>query len=226
MHLHLISRRISPSVIRQNITANYNIITCVWIKICTATASNQSVISETTEQPVSSAIADKRVVAAVGSTNALDATAGDGVLPMAGAKGAGLSLMIELITSVLVANPLLSESIEGTALGKRHRQNGLVLAIDISRFGDPAAYAAEVERLVRDIKGLPVDPDTADAAGSRHVLDDDRLPERFLELRRHQPRRHVGEPARLAGDDEADRLAGIVLRHGRHGGGKRQTDEQ
>jgi LDH2 family malate/lactate/ureidoglycolate dehydrogenase len=86
-------------------------------------------------------------------------------LPMSGAKGSGLSLMIELITSVLVANPLLSESIEGTELGKRHRQNGLVLAIDISRFGDPAAYAAEVERLVRDIKGLPVDPDTADAAG-------------------------------------------------------------
>jgi ureidoglycolate dehydrogenase (NAD+)/(2R)-3-sulfolactate dehydrogenase (NADP+) len=81
-------------------------------------------------------------------------------LPMAGPKGSGLALMIELLSSVLAGNPLLAESLEGTALGKRHRQNAVCIAIDIGRFIDPAAFAAEAGRLARDIHALPpVDPE-------------------------------------------------------------------
>src|SRR5713226_9173963 len=58
-------------------------------------------------------------------------------LPMAGPKGSGLPLMIECITSLVVSNALLAESLEGTPEGRRHRQNGLVIAIDLGRFGDP-----------------------------------------------------------------------------------------
>src|SRR5260370_23604537 len=78
-------------------------------------------------------------------------------LPMAGPKGSGLSLMIECITSVVASNPLLAESLEGTPEGRRHRQNGFVMAIDLAQFGDPENFRREVERLVKALKSLPVD---------------------------------------------------------------------
>jgi LDH2 family malate/lactate/ureidoglycolate dehydrogenase len=83
-------------------------------------------------------------------------------LPMAGPKGSGLSLMIECITSLIAANPLLAESLEGTPEGRRHRQNGLVIAIDLARFGDPEKFRSEVDRLVKALKSLPVDPEAGE----------------------------------------------------------------
>ena len=83
-------------------------------------------------------------------------------LPMAGPKGSGLSLMIECIASLVASNPLLAESLEGTPEGRRHRQNGLVIAIDPARFGDPENFRREVERLVKALKSLPVDPEAGE----------------------------------------------------------------
>jgi ureidoglycolate dehydrogenase (NAD+) len=77
------------------------------------------------------------------------------VLPLGGAKGSGLSLMIELLASHLGGNPLLAEALEQTPLGKRHRQNALLLAIDCSRFVAPAMLAQMAQRLAADIHGLP-----------------------------------------------------------------------
>src|SRR5688572_28351078 len=76
---------------------------------------------------------------------------------MAGPKGSGLALMIEFLTSVLVANPILAETVGKPAKGRRHRQNALALAIDVSRYIDRAAFEREVERLVAAIKALPTD---------------------------------------------------------------------
>lgn len=87
-----------------------------------------------------------------------DPHAADIPLPMAGPKGSGLALMIECITSLIVANPLIAEFIEKTPEGLRHRQNGLIIAIDIARFGDPEAFRREVDRLVKAVKSLPADP--------------------------------------------------------------------
>ena len=87
-----------------------------------------------------------------------DPAAAEIPLPMAGPKGSGLSLMIECLTSLIGSNPLLAESLEGTQEGQRHRQNGLVIAIDLARFCDPEAFRREVERLVKALKSLPVDP--------------------------------------------------------------------
>jgi LDH2 family malate/lactate/ureidoglycolate dehydrogenase len=87
-----------------------------------------------------------------------DAQAAVTPLPMAGPKGSGLALMIECITSLVASNPLISEFIEGTAEGRRHRQNGLLIAIDIARFGDPETFRREVDRLVKSVKSLPLDP--------------------------------------------------------------------
>jgi ureidoglycolate dehydrogenase (NAD+) len=80
-------------------------------------------------------------------------------LPLGGPKGSGLSLMIECLTSLVVGNPILTEALEGTADGRRHKQNGLALAIDLARFGDPASFRREVDRLVRVVKALPRAPD-------------------------------------------------------------------
>jgi LDH2 family malate/lactate/ureidoglycolate dehydrogenase len=76
-------------------------------------------------------------------------------LPLGGPKGAGLSLMIELITSLVVSNPLVAETLEDTALGQRHRQNGFALAVDIARFCDLPTYRREVDRVVAALKRLP-----------------------------------------------------------------------
>jgi len=80
-------------------------------------------------------------------------------LPLGGPKGSGLALLVECLTSLVVANPILAESLEGTPQGRRHTQNGLALAIDLARFGEPAAFRREVDRLVKAIKALPPDPD-------------------------------------------------------------------
>jgi LDH2 family malate/lactate/ureidoglycolate dehydrogenase len=79
-------------------------------------------------------------------------------LPLGGPKGAGLALLIELITSVIAGNPILSEALERSPDGRRHKQNALALAIDIGRFGDPVAFRREVDRLVRALKALPRQP--------------------------------------------------------------------
>jgi ureidoglycolate dehydrogenase (NAD+) len=79
-------------------------------------------------------------------------------LPLGGPKGSGLSLMIELITSLVVSNPIIAEALEGTTEGHRHRQNGLVLAIDLRRFGDPQAFRSEVDRVIAALKALPHAP--------------------------------------------------------------------
>lgn len=77
-------------------------------------------------------------------------------LPMGGPKGSGLSFMVECLASLIASNPLLAESLEDTPEGRRHRQNGLVLAIDLARFADPQSFREEVERLVKALKALPV----------------------------------------------------------------------
>lgn len=74
------------------------------------------------------------------------------VLPMAGPKGSGLSLMIEVLASILGGNPLIS-----VALGEERDAgfNGLVIAIDPAAFGDPARFVDEVAQLREAIKALP-----------------------------------------------------------------------
>jgi LDH2 family malate/lactate/ureidoglycolate dehydrogenase len=80
-------------------------------------------------------------------------------LPIGGPKGSGLALMIEMITSVLVANPILADALTATPAGRRHRQNALALAIDPARFSDPRSFRGEVDRLVASVKRLPRAPD-------------------------------------------------------------------
>ena len=83
-------------------------------------------------------------------------------LPVGGPKGSGLSLMIECVTSLVVSNSILAEALEGTAEGRRHKQNGLALAIDLARFCDPGTFRRDVGRLVKALKALPPDPEVGE----------------------------------------------------------------
>jgi len=98
-------------------------------------------------------------------------------LPMGGAKGSGLSFMVECLASLIASNPLLAESLEGTPAGNRHRQNGFVLAIDLAQFGDPDNFRREVDRLVKGLKALPL------AANTEEILMPGERGRRTLEQR-------------------------------------------
>jgi ureidoglycolate dehydrogenase (NAD+) len=97
-----------------------------------------------------------------GGNPTTDPQAAEIPLPLGGPKGSGLALMIEMITSLIVANPILADHLHGTVGGRRHKQNGFALAIDIARFGDPARYGREVDRLIGVLKSLPRDADVAE----------------------------------------------------------------
>ncbi|MCR8724653.1 Ldh family oxidoreductase [Frigidibacter sp. ROC022] len=71
--------------------------------------------------------------------------------PMSGPKGSGLSLMIEVLASVLVGNPVISEALSGRPAS----MNGVALAIDLRAFGDTQRFARDIAALVATLKGLP-----------------------------------------------------------------------
>ena len=75
------------------------------------------------------------------------------VLPMAGPKGTGLSLMIEVLSSVLVGNPLIAAALNGA---QEPGGNGVVIALDPTAFGAAGQFAEGVSELTAAIKALPV----------------------------------------------------------------------
>lgn len=83
------------------------------------------------------------------------------LLPMAGAKGSGLSLMIEMLTSVLAGNAVIGPVLAGT---KKGGFNGTVVALDPAAFGEPEAIMAGIRQLAAAIHGL------TPAAGVKAVL--------------------------------------------------------
>jgi ureidoglycolate dehydrogenase (NAD+) len=79
-------------------------------------------------------------------------------LPLGGPKGSGLSLMIECLTSLLVGNSIIADALDKTGEGGKHRQNALLLAIDVSAFVALAAFRDQVQRLVTVLKALSLAP--------------------------------------------------------------------
>ena len=73
------------------------------------------------------------------------------LLPMAGAKGSGLSLMIEILTSILSGDPTIAPALTGQKGGGF---NGMVLAIDPRAFGEPDQFLANVASLRDAIAAL------------------------------------------------------------------------
>ncbi|WP_323771576.1 Ldh family oxidoreductase [Antarctobacter sp.] len=76
--------------------------------------------------------------------------------PLGGPKGSGLSLMIEVLASVLVSNPVISKVLTG---GKG-AMNGAALAIRIEAFADPVVFGKQIAELASNLKALPKAPGT------------------------------------------------------------------
>jgi LDH2 family malate/lactate/ureidoglycolate dehydrogenase len=76
-------------------------------------------------------------------------------LPMAGPKGSGLALMFELITSLVVQNPIVANYFSPAPDARKHQQNACILALDTFRFCDETTYREDVHRTVQALKSLP-----------------------------------------------------------------------
>src|ERR1700733_11936769 len=83
-------------------------------------------------------------------------------LPVGGAKGSGMSLVFELLASALAANPIVPGYHAGSKEGRRHRQNGFILAVDVSAFLPLEEFTATVDATVDAIKALPPSADAAE----------------------------------------------------------------
>jgi ureidoglycolate dehydrogenase (NAD+) len=75
--------------------------------------------------------------------------------PMSGPKGSGLSLLIECLTSLFVANPLIEPVLRTGRPLQGRPMNGLVVAVDPAAFGDAAVFRANVDALAAAIAALP-----------------------------------------------------------------------
>lgn len=84
-----------------------------------------------------------------------DPAAVKALMPMAGPKGAGLSLMIEVLCSLLAHNPLIAPALGGA---NTPGFNSLVIAIDPAAFGDRQEFLANVQSLAAAIHALPAAP--------------------------------------------------------------------
>jgi ureidoglycolate dehydrogenase (NAD+) len=120
-------------------------------------------------------------------------------MPLGGAKGSGLALMFECLASLMAGVPILSQAIGPQGDG-RHRQNALVIAIDVAKVCDLGTYQNEVERLAQTLKALP----------RREGFDEILLPgERGS--RTSQARRKSGVPVSAATWKE---LAAVAAKYG------------
>ncbi|OWU83153.1 dehydrogenase [Oceanicola sp. 22II-s10i] len=75
------------------------------------------------------------------------------LLPMAGPKGSGLSLMIEVLASVLAGLPVIGPILGGSGSGSEPF-NGLVIAADPEAFGSASDFQIAMTELSDGIHGL------------------------------------------------------------------------
>jgi len=77
------------------------------------------------------------------------------LLPMAGAKGSGLSFMIECLCSLAIHNPIIANALEAGGALPNPFLNGLAIAIDLAAFGNVGDIRAQADRLGDAILALP-----------------------------------------------------------------------
>jgi len=80
-------------------------------------------------------------------------------LPLGGARGSGMSLVVELLTSVLVANPIVSTFHGATPDGWLPSHNAALLALDVAAFMPLDDFKRSVDETLDALKSLPRDGD-------------------------------------------------------------------
>lgn len=74
--------------------------------------------------------------------------------PMAGAKGAGMSLMFEFLSSVLVGNGIFAD-FHNRPETRRHRQNASLIAVDIEAFTPLDKFKSDIQEALQTVNALP-----------------------------------------------------------------------
>jgi LDH2 family malate/lactate/ureidoglycolate dehydrogenase len=87
--------------------------------------------------------------------------ASQNLLPMGGHKGAGLALMLELLTGALGGSLLGHEIVQADPSGLDAGASKLFVAIDAGAFGDRARFEARVEDVLAHLRANSSGPDAA-----------------------------------------------------------------
>jgi LDH2 family malate/lactate/ureidoglycolate dehydrogenase len=93
------------------------------------------------------------------TTDAAAILASQNLLPMGGHKGAGLALMMELLTAALGGSLLSHEIVRADASGLDSGASKLFIALDIGAFGDRGRFADRVEHLIAYLQATTVGSD-------------------------------------------------------------------
>jgi LDH2 family malate/lactate/ureidoglycolate dehydrogenase len=78
------------------------------------------------------------------------------VLPMAGHKGYAITFLMDVLSGALTGSGVGTEVHGPYEPEARSRAGHLFLAIDPSALGDPTDYEARVQRLIDEVKGVPL----------------------------------------------------------------------
>jgi len=76
------------------------------------------------------------------------------LLPLGGAKGSGLSFMIECLCSLMAGNPIIAPALASGGKLDAPYLNGIAIAVDLAAFGDRERILSEADRLARLIAAL------------------------------------------------------------------------
>jgi LDH2 family malate/lactate/ureidoglycolate dehydrogenase len=128
------------------------------------------------------------------------------LLPMAGHKGYGISLAMEVLAGVLSGSGLLDDVSGPYQSERRSRAGHFVLAIDIARFAPADEFAARMEGWIARLKAAPL------AAGASAILYPGEG-EALAEAAHRRDGLALAEAARAALEAEAASL-GIALPEG------------
>lgn len=122
----------------------------VLLDMATSTISNGKILqSRATGRP----LPENTVLTAAGEPTT-DPSKAEILLPLGGPKGAGLSLMFEMLTSLLAAAPIQARVLGPEKLS-RNTANLALLAVDIASFRPLADFTHDADALAALLKALP-----------------------------------------------------------------------
>jgi ureidoglycolate dehydrogenase (NAD+) len=118
--------------------------------MATSTISNGKILQARAKNE---ALPEGTVLTAAGEPT-IDPRSAEILLPLGGPKGSGLSLMFEMLASVLAAAPIQARAL-GPERRQRHTANLAILAIDIAAFRPLADFIHDADTLASLLKALP-----------------------------------------------------------------------
>jgi LDH2 family malate/lactate/ureidoglycolate dehydrogenase len=120
------------------------------------------------------------------------------ILPMAEHKGYAITVMMDVLSGVLSGSGVMTDVSGPYQAEKRSICGHMVMALDIAAFGPPEAFAARMERMVAEIKSVPLAEGFEEVfyPGEIEARNEARTAREGLDL----PEKSLAELARVAGE--------------------------